>query len=321
MLRTALKPKWLGLLAIVLLAATGMARLGEWQWQRAHQRGAATERAQQERAPVQLRSLLAPRQTFPASAAQRPVVVTGSWDPAGQLLVSGRLNGSATGYWVLTPLRLPDGSGVAVVRGWASSPGDPAAAVSALPAGQVRVTGLLLPAEPPADASPGRSSALPSGQLDRVDVTRLVQLWPYPLYTGFVVLTGQDPGTSGPALQPVSVTQSSGGLDLQNLSYALQWFLFAGLGFVGWWRLVRDDHLGRLPGPRGVPGPEGVSGTVPGAEGASGAVPGAEGMAGAVPGPADATGSGGDRGPASAPGIEVGEDGRDPVPPAPGAHP
>jgi hypothetical protein len=32
----------------------------------------------------------------------------------------------------------------------------------------------------------------------------------------------------------------------QNLSYALQWFVFAGFGLFMWWRLVRDDHRGTL---------------------------------------------------------------------------
>jgi surfeit locus 1 family protein len=28
----------------------------------------------------------------------------------------------------------------------------------------------------------------------------------------------------------------------------VQWFLFAGFGLFMWWRLVRDDHRGRLRG-------------------------------------------------------------------------
>ena len=39
MLRTALKPRWLALLVVVLVAAAVMARLGEWQLGRAREQG------------------------------------------------------------------------------------------------------------------------------------------------------------------------------------------------------------------------------------------------------------------------------------------
>jgi hypothetical protein len=45
------------------------------------------------------------------------------------------------------------------------------------------------------------------------------------------------------------------GLAWRNLSYALQWWAFALFGLFFWWRLVRDDHHGRLRG--GDPGPDG----------------------------------------------------------------
>jgi hypothetical protein len=39
---------------------------------------------------------------------------------------------------------------------------------------------------------------------------------------------------------------SNRALAWQNMSYAVQWFIFAGFLFLIWFRLVRDDHLGRL---------------------------------------------------------------------------
>jgi cytochrome oxidase assembly protein ShyY1 len=163
---------------------------------------------------------------------------------------------------VLTPLVLDDGSAVGVVRGWVAAADDPAAVAPAVPAGRVALTGYLRPAEPPASRPPGQGSGLPAGQIDRIDLTQLVTRWPQPLLTGYVVLTGyrstsaatgpvagQGTGQGVPvvpeSLRPVPVAPAGDtGLDLRNLSYALQWFLFAGFGLFMWWRLVRDDARG-----------------------------------------------------------------------------
>jgi cytochrome oxidase assembly protein ShyY1 len=244
--RTALKPRWLALLAVVLVAATVMARLGEWQLDRARQKGEQDRiKAAQAQPPVALTSLLAPRTAFPTSAADRRVSVQGTWDGERQLLVPGRRLGDATGLWVLTPLRLPDGSGVPVVRGWVPDAGNAAADPRALPAGNVDVTGVLQPSEIVADLNPGDASAVPPGQVALAAAPLLVQHWPYPLVTGYVVQTAASPaGSTAPALVPPSTGES--GLALQNLSYALQWWLFSAFGIFFWWRIVRDDHSGRL---------------------------------------------------------------------------
>jgi cytochrome oxidase assembly protein ShyY1 len=246
--RTALRPRWSALLVVVLLAATGMALLGQWQLDRARenrQRPAeAAQRARERAVPRPLGQVLAPRQTFPKSAVGVRVEETGRWDGARRLLVTGRDQGGRAGFWVLVPLRRADGSAVPVVRGWVASASDPAAAG---PVGEgVRVVGLLQPSEPPARRAPGVGTGLPAGQIDRITATDLVNLWPYPLTTGFVVQQEQSPAT-GPAPAPVPPPPVDGGWDLQNLTYAVQWWLFAALGLFLWWRLVRDDHRGQLP--------------------------------------------------------------------------
>lgn len=246
-MRTALRPRWLALLVVVLLAATGMALLGRWQLERAQEnRGRSAEQAEQARvaaAPRPVERVVAARQTFPRDALGVRVSARGSWDGTRRLLVTGRELGGRSGYWVLLPLRLPDGSAVPVVRGWVASPDDPAAAA---PVGaDVQVVGLLQPSEPPPQRAPGEASALPAGQVERVAVADLVNRWPYPLITGFVVQQAQTPAT-GPAPAPVPPPPLGTGLDLQNLSYAVQWWLFAVLGLLFWYRLVRDDHRGEL---------------------------------------------------------------------------
>lgn len=275
MLRTALRPRWLALLVVVLVAATGMARLGQWQWDRAHDNAAPRVEATLQRPPVPLPDVLRARQTFTGAVADRAVVAEGTFDAGRQLLVAQRRLAGETGWWVLTPLVLADGSAVGVVRGWVASPDDPAAAPSAVPAGPVALTGFLRPGEPPAPRTPGEGSGLPAGRIDRVDLTQLISRWPWPLLTGYVVATGYRPvtgatagATAGAAVPAVPASlrpvppippDRAAGLDWRNVSYAVQWFLFAAFGLFMWWRLVRDDHAGTLAGaPEPAPEPEGA---------------------------------------------------------------
>jgi cytochrome oxidase assembly protein ShyY1 len=245
-LRTALQPRWLALLVVVLVAATAMALLGRWQLDRAREHGQEpverAQRAQARATPKPVEQVIAPRQTFPKEAVNTRVTASGQWDGAHRLLITGRSLNGRTGFWVLVPLKLADGSAVPVVRGWVPTASDPAAAA---PTGPVTVIGFLQPSEPPVTLAPGASSGLPAGQLSRISAPDLVNAWPYPLITGFMVEQSQTPAT-GPAPTPVPPPSAAGGLDLLNVFYALQWWLFALIGLLFWGRIVRDDHLARL---------------------------------------------------------------------------
>ena len=164
--------------------------------------------------------------------------VLDTWYPAPRL-------GDATGLWVLTPLRLPDGSGVPVVRGWVPDAGNAAADPGDLPGGDVDITGVLQPTEDVTELDPGGASEVPSGQVALAAAPLLVQRWPYPLVTGYVVQTAASPAPAT-ALAAVPPSTGSGGLALQNLSYAFQWWAFSAFGIFFWWRIVRDAHHGRL---------------------------------------------------------------------------
>ena len=252
-LRTALQPRWLALLVVVLVAATAMALLGRWQLDRAREHGKEpVERAQRAQAlavPKPIEQVITPRQTFPKEAVNTRVTATGQWDGARRLLITGRSLNGHNGFWVLVPLRLADGSAVPVVRGWVASATDPAAAA---PTGTVTVVGFLQPTEPPISLAPGAGSGLPADQLSRIAAPDLVNAWPYPLITGFMVQQSQTPAT-GPAPTLVPPPSAAGGLDLLNVFYALQWWLFALIGLLFWVRIVRDDHLGRLGALRPEP--------------------------------------------------------------------
>jgi cytochrome oxidase assembly protein ShyY1 len=238
----------IGLLVLFLAAAAVCGRLGAWQLERAEVRGA---RAQAERLAeieaqpaVPLEDVLAPQSPFDGGLVGRHVEVTGEYDAAGQLLVTDRALGGRTGYLVLTPLRVAsddpaaDGAVLPVVRGWVAS-GDASDPLVAVPDGDVRVTGYLQGSE---DSGQPHDAAEP-GTTDSISSAELLGVWGGPIWTGYAVLTDADPAqAAGIELLPPP-TRSGTGLNIQNLGYAAQWFVFGGFAVFLWVRLLKDEQL------------------------------------------------------------------------------
>jgi cytochrome oxidase assembly protein ShyY1 len=248
------------LLVLLLGAAAVCARLGVWQLDRAQLRGDVDERAEQAElagAPADpIAEVVAPQTRFSGELVGHKVRATGTFD-ADPLLVAGRALDGRVGFLLLDPLRVVDaGSGeggageagsadggasaestlpvLPVVRGWVESPAA-AAALDPAPSGTVVVTGYLQGGEA------GGDGGLPAGQIDAVSPAELVNRWGGPIYSGYLVLTEmsppQDPGIA--LLPPPSVP--GGGLNIQNLAYALQWWIFGAFALLLWARLVRDE--------------------------------------------------------------------------------
>jgi cytochrome oxidase assembly protein ShyY1 len=252
--RAALTPRMLALLVVFLAIAAVCARLGVWQLDRAVQRAEINEAArvaQQEQAPATpLGDLLAPRSTFPGDLVGTKVRVTGRFD-GETLLVPGRVGPDGeVGFLVLDRFVVTDdgaalpaddaaGDGgetsgadgspgiLPVVRGWVADPTAPAPTP-----GEVTLQGFLQAGESFERAD------LPQGQLAAIAPGQLVNLWGGPLYTGYLVVS--DPVDAGVDRLPPP-TLPGGGLNLQNLAYALQWWIFGGFAVLLWSRLVRDE--------------------------------------------------------------------------------
>jgi cytochrome oxidase assembly protein ShyY1 len=231
-----LKPRWLGLLGVLVVLLVAFTFLGLWQLSVARddaQHDAIAQASMQ--APVALDQVLRPHTPFPAEASGRPVTVTGSYDASGQVLVVDRRLDGATGAWVVTPL-VAEGSGarIAVLRGFVTGGGTGPPPSGTSP---VTVTGTLAPGESPASSS----DSLPPGQLGSVDLARLVNAWPGNLYNAFVFATAESPEVS-PGVQRVPPPSIPTGLTWRNAAYALQWWVFGLFAAYLWWRMVRDDH-------------------------------------------------------------------------------
>ena len=244
----------LGLLLLFLAAAAVCARLGVWQLERAEVRGAASAAREAERVvtadPEPLTDVLAPGQGFVGDLVARKVVTTGTYDDDATLLVTGRAHdGRTDGYLVLTPLRVPTADGTAVlpvVRGW--SPTDD---VAPAPVGEVEVVGWLQAGEEAGDA-------VADGRTDAISSPQLLVAWGGPIWTGYLVVQSSDPADPAAAggLEGLDPPRRAGaGLNVQNLAYAAQWWIFGAFAVGLWWRLVRDEAAGRPPLPGDGPTP------------------------------------------------------------------
>ena len=232
MLRTALTPRFLGLLGLVLVLCATFVWLGRWQL------GVAESTAQREaveharsQAPADLTTLLQPHQPFRGDLSSRPFVATGHYDAEGQLLVPGRRLEGATGLWVLTPFVLDEGGAtLPVVRGFVTE----AASATPPPEGTLTISGGLAPGESP---SP---DPVPAGQIGSVDLSQLVNTWPGELYNAFGFLESESPATaSGLATVPTPLGET--GVRWRNAAYAVQWWVFAAFALWMWGRMVRDE--------------------------------------------------------------------------------
>ncbi len=245
MLRTALKPRWLGLLVVVVLVIVAFIQLGRWQLGVARDKAAVEQLKQVLDEPeVDLTTVLTPHAEFPADASSRQVEATGAYAAHGQVLVADRRLDGVSGYWVITPfvVRSTDAT-IAVLRGFVTSPDG----VSAPPRGTLVVHGGLAPGESPS------GTAVPPGQMGSVDLSILVNQWPGELYNAFLFLEDETLPSQPPAgtdlapaaslndLTHVPTPVADTGLKWRNLAYALQWWIFAGFAAYMWWRMVRDD--------------------------------------------------------------------------------
>ena len=248
MLRTALKPKWLGLLAVVIAAGIVCVQLGFWQLNVARDKGLAEAlRKAHEARPVLLDTVIRPHQSFPNEQSNRAVTAVGEYAADDQFLVGPRRLGGTSGYWVVTPMVVKEtGARVAVVRGFvAESGGKPAVAPITPPAGSVSVDGTLAPGESPA-AAPSGAPGWPKPAMGSIDTALLVNQWTGQLYNAFVFAQSEKSATGAgiqapDGLRRVPPPEVTGGLKWRNAAYALQWWVFAGFALFMWFRMVRDD--------------------------------------------------------------------------------
>ena len=238
-LRGLLTPRWVGLTIVMLLAVTACVFLGLWQLGVAQDVGrkeAVIAAAALPRAP--LAEVTSPHSAFEPEFSNRPVTATGTYAAELGFLVPNRRLGGRVGSWVVGALETSDGV-VPVLRGFVAGA---TAAVPAPPQGTVTVLGTLGPGE-----SPRPGAALPDGQRSGIDLAQLVNEWPGDLYNVVLLAASESGGSGGsgggdPALTRVPPPDLDTPLNLRNLAYAVQWWIFGLFAVWMWWKMFRAEQ-------------------------------------------------------------------------------
>lgn len=249
MIRAVREPRWLAGLAVAVGFAVVCVLLAQWQLDRRVSRAEANAAVlvNYGSAPVPLDEAVDDPRARPGAQEQwQPVLLQGSYDPAGTVLVRNRPQGGGNGYLVAVPFTTQPSTGGAttllLVRGWVPSGADastPGTAVPAPPEGQVQVLARLRSGE-----SPSTRDA-PAGQTYRIDLPELLAAAGPPgadVLTGAYGVVAEEQGSRPEGLVPVPRPDTDPG---PHLAYGVQWYLFAVAGLVIWAVLARRhgaDH-------------------------------------------------------------------------------
>lgn len=245
-------PRWAGYLALVIVFAIACSALGTWQFNRRAEALAEVARidANYDADPIPVAEALPDPEAFDIDQRWQVVALSGEYLHDEEVVVRNRPGAGSTGFEVLTPMRLADGMVFMVDRGWIpqDSEGRPSE-VPPAPEGEVEVTARLKAGE---QQIAGRTSS--GTEFATIDLDELAARVGEPAYTGaYGILVQSGADAAEPPLALPRPVRDEG----PHLSYALQWFVFALMGFValGWFanqerKLLAADAAERSGTPR-----------------------------------------------------------------------
>lgn len=236
--------KWIFATLLVLAGTALCIRLGIWQLDRLDQRRAFNAQFEWARA----QQSLGLNDELPDNLTEmewRAVKVTGEYDFAHQVALRNQYNGDQYGYHLLTPFRF-GGEAVLVDRGWIPADGNSAPADwrkydepgMVTVSGQIRLEQTKPRFGGVADVLPEDGTRLEVW--NNADLTRIASQMPYPILPVYIQ-PNPDPNDTQPPIpfQPeIELTEGP------HMGYAIQWFSFAAILFIGYPFYLRKQESG-----------------------------------------------------------------------------
>jgi cytochrome oxidase assembly protein ShyY1 len=252
-LRFLLKPRWLGLLLVVVVLGYTCVRLSEWQFHRYQERKDGNQLVRTNLAipAAPIGPVLSTRGEPSSDDEWRLVRATGRYDAAHQIAVLYRTRGGRPGVEVLTPFRTSGGPAVLVDRGWIPTVGN-GNTTQKLPApatGTVTLTGRIR-----VDSGGGSDEIVPTqGSVRAISAAAIGGTLPYPVYDGFLQLVSENPASPNAPSKDGNPGLGNG----PSYFYGWQWLFFALLFFGFWlyfaWAEYQEKVKGRPQGRRPAP--------------------------------------------------------------------
>ncbi len=242
-MRFLLSRRWVLFGLAVVVLALGSFRLGEWQFDRLHEREQANSwtRTNLGLDPDPVEDVLDVDEQVPADQEWRRVRATGQYDAAETVVVRYQTRDGRAGVDLVTPLVTDSGTAVLVDRGWTAT-GNTGTVPTDLPpppTGTVTVVGFVR-----ADAT-GRGIEVEDGSTRAVSSRTIGPGLDYPVYAGFLDAESEDPAPAVDLVRPEVPDLGEG----PHLFYGMQWWFFAALALFGFGYLAWDEHQ---RGPRGA---------------------------------------------------------------------
>ncbi|MFT4258911.1 SURF1 family protein [Microbacterium sp.] len=242
--------RWGVYVLIAIGFAVACVFLSQWQFARNEWRSgqiALVER-NYDAAPVPLDELIGADGAFDPADEWHPVTLHGSYLVDEQLLVRNRPHGGTNAFEVLVPFQTDDGRVFVINRGWVPpGDGDSPEAVPAPPDGEATVVVRLREGEAPASVRDA-----PPGQVPTIDLAAVAEIVGGDVVSSaYGELVSEDP--AAPSLGAFDSPTDDPG---PHLSYAIQWILFAIMGFIFIGYVIRTEivkHREDLEGAPTVP--------------------------------------------------------------------
>ncbi len=256
MLRTALKPRWIGFFLLTMAVALIFVLLTKWQFDQSTSMQPRSHEVTE--TPVELTEHFQPGAPMMEDQADQMVTFTGQLDPQKSVQVQSRLNDGVEGLWLVSSATVNGApAGIPVVWGWVEdeieATGDELAQLFEESTGvalneTIEFTGRLIPGEGP---TPNTNHTTEPKRTQMLATAELVNLWDEPLYAGYVVAetftaNGTEhvvTGTTGIEGVETAPQPEEAQVAWLNVFYAIEWFIFAVFSLYLWWRFVRDDYL------------------------------------------------------------------------------
>ena len=228
--------RWLSWFLLASIFATACVALATWQFDRRDQAVSKIQRMVEnyDKTPIGFESISNLTLDKVTPYEWTPVQLEGSYLTDKELLVRNRPIAGQPGFLQIVPFQLSTGEVVVVERGWIPADSDLAPAVSMTPAAEPKT---LTARVRLSELTPNRDS--PAGFATSIHLESLNELLGASVEQEFYLrLISESPGEQG-SPQPLRKPTLDEG---NHLSYAVQWILFALMGFFALFWAIRQER-------------------------------------------------------------------------------
>jgi len=220
--------RWISFTLLVITVIIAFGFLSRWQLGRAETKRA--ERLALEQASSESPAALPTAKQLKTAVEWTRFTTTGSFDSSSQVVVRKRPLNGTNGYWLMTLFTEGSGQTVWVNRGWFNATGAATTMpeIVAAPTGEQSITGAWRLYEA---AEKSDLQGLPNGMIPSPGIAVLPIAADSPGYLQLI-----SPSQAGLTMVPALEID-----EVQNISYAVQWLLFALVAIAGWFIFLRRE--------------------------------------------------------------------------------